>query len=595
MMLKYIRYIVLLSLFLGLSISCTEKQKVDPEITKDELYAHIDFLASDSLQGRQPGTPFDRVAAKYVKDVMEKSGIELLDKNGYQFFEFIYSQDFGEKNSLSVNGLKFEFEKDFTVFPFSKSDTLASTPVFVGYGYSISSDTLFWDDYSGLSVTDKWVLILRGNPYPEKPNTLFEKFSSDRYKAMVAKDQGAAGVILVSSQDFSPKDELFTSKQKSFDLGIPVIHVKRSVANAILIPSGKKVDDLVKVITLNKKPFPFIVGSNVCVRTQVITNKKNTQNVVGMINGTDPVLKNQYIVLGAHYDHIGMGGNNTSSRTPDSLAVHNGADDNASGVAAVLEIAQKLAAVKPKRSIVIIAFAAEEIGLLGSRYFVDSPLVPLDSIVAMINIDMLGRMNKEQNLQIGGVKTSLELENILISNNKSFGFNLSLSPQGYGPSDHASFYSKNIPVLFFSTGPHIDYHTPNDVIEAINFDGLAKSSEYIYSVLEELANMQSKLTFQESGPAEPNSRHGQELKVKFGLMPDVSGATNDGLKVLAVNENQPAAIAGILKNDIITSINGKPVNNIQDYMYRLQELSVGSTVSVEILRNDIKLVVLVQL
>lgn len=577
------------------AFACKQDITINPEITKEELYQHIDFLASDSLMGRQPGTPYDRVAAKYIKDKMDVSGIKLMERNGYQFLEFIDHQDVGDNNALSVNGVRFGYSDDFTVLPFSSSDTLISTAVFVGYGLNFFSDTLTWDDYASVNVSEKWVIILRGNPFGDNPNSPLAGHTSDRYKAMRAKDQGAAGVILVSGEKFDKHDHISFSKQKSFNIDIPVIHIKRSVANVILKPAGKNISDLEAELLKNRHPNSFSVGANICARTSIVTNKRNTQNVVGLIKGTDPILKNQYIVIGAHFDHIGMGGKNSSSRMPDTLAVHNGADDNASGVAAILEIGQKLAHRTSKRSVVVVAFAAEEMGLLGSRYFVDNLPIPRDSIVAMINIDMLGRLNDERSLQVGGVKTSAEAENLLQSTNERYSFNLALSPQGYGPSDHASFYAQSIPVLFFTTGPHIDYHTPNDKIQFINFEGLQQATSFIFDVVKEIADAPQTLTFQEAGPAQPSSRHGQELKVRLGIMPDVSGAPAEGLRVLAVTENHPAWVAGIHKSDLITAINGKPVRNIQDYMFRLQELSAGSTISVELKRNGLTIVVLVQL
>jgi hypothetical protein len=577
------------------SVACTTQTKVNPEITKDELYAHIDFLASDSLMGRQPGTPFDRVAAKYIKDFLESNGFTLIAKNGYQFFEFVDHQDFGPNNFMSVNKEPLSMGDDFTVFSFSSSDTLSAAVAFVGYGFSFSNDSLIWDDYIPVNVNGKWAMILRGDPDSESSNSPFASHSADRHKAMVAKDHGALGVIFVSGVGFDPKDEFVSSKQKTFDIGIPVVHVKRSIANKILNVSGRSLESIESKLIETKSSDSFVVGSNVCSRTEVLTKKRSTQNVVGLIEGTDPSLRNQYIIIGAHYDHIGMGGKGSSSRNPDTLAVHNGADDNASGVAAMLEIGQKLLHNKPKRSVIIVAFGSEEMGLLGSRYFTDNSIVPLESIVAMVNIDMLGRMNEDRVLQVGGVKTSLEAEDILGRVNENFKFNMALAPQGYGPSDHASFYSKNIPVFFFSTGAHVDYHTPNDIIDLINFEGLNDASHFIYDLVLKLADMPEMLTFQEAGPSAPASRHGRELKVRLGIMPDVSGVTNEGLLILAVNENQPAWLAGLAKGDIITAINGKTVNNIQDYMFRLQELTVGSTISLEFERNGEMKVVLVQL
>ena len=207
---------------------------------------------------------------------------------------------------------------------------------------------------------------------------------------------------------------------------------------------------------------------------------------------------------------------------------------------------------------------------------------------------MLGRM-KDNTLQISGVKTSLESEEILKSLNADSSLALVLSPEGYGPSDHASFYNKDIPVFFFTTGVHLDYHTPHDDVKFINFDGMVKSSDYIYSLISKISNQEAKLTFQQAGPKSQPVRHRKGLKVRLGIIPDVSGATNDGLRVIGATENNPASRAGIKAGDIITAINGKPVKNIQDYMFRLTELKPGMTVSVEIHRGNQKMVLLVQL
>ncbi len=576
-------------------IACSQQKKLNPDITKDELYSHIDFLASDSLQGRKPGTPFDRVAAKYIKDAMERSGILLMGKNGYQFFEFIEKQEIGKNNFLSIESKSLQLGEDYSVFPFSSSDTLSATIVFVGYGFSIRNDSITWDDYQAMNVNEKWVLILRGDPEYNNPISPFGQYSNDRYKAMVAKDNGAAGVILISGNEFDEEDELIGLNQKTFDIGIPVIQLKREKADVLIGSMGYTISGLEKKIVNLRKPVSINLTAKLNARTHIINSKSKSQNVIGIVEGTHPIYKNQYVVIGAHYDHIGMGGENSSSRMPDTLAVHNGADDNASGIAAMLEIGQKLAYYPSQRSIILIAFGAEEQGLIGSRYFTEYPLIPLDSIAAMINIDMLGRLCAEKTLQIGGVKTSIESEEILTKINSEYNFNLSTFPQGYGPSDHASFYSKDIPVFFFSTGPHTDYHTPFDVIERINFDGLVECTNFIYDVIVELANIPEMLSFQESGPKVQPSRHGAQLKVRLGIMPDVSGANNEGLLVLAVNPDQPAYLAGISKGDIITAINGKEVRNIQDYMYRIQELKPGMTISVEVINNGTTRVVLVQL
>ncbi len=585
------------SMLIGICLiaSCTQPQGFDREITQKELYAHVDLLSSDSLQGRLPGTPFDRVAAKYIKDQMELSGIKLIGRNGYQFFDFVAKQELGADNTVRISGQSLQLGTDYSIFPFSSSDSVSASVVFVGYGFSINTKALMWDDYLSVNVNGKWALILRGDPDSKNSESPFITYSSDRNKAMLANDNGAIGVIMVSGSSYDPSDELVNMSEKAFDVGIPVIQVSRNVVDRILHTSGLNVSSLEKKFLNIRRPSSFAVKANVAARTDIILQKKQTQNVVGLIEGTDPLLKNQYIVIGAHYDHLGNGGKGSSSRIPDTLGVHNGADDNASGVSAILEVAQKFAGNLNKRSIVVVAFGAEEMGLLGSRFFIENPIIPIDSIVAMINVDMVGRMSADKALQVGGVKTSLESEGLIDKVNEVFKFNMAKSPEGYGPSDHASFYGKDIPVFFISTGAHVDYHTPNDKIDRINFEGLFETSQFIEAIVTELVSVSQKLTFQEAGPKSSPTRHGRDLKVKLGIMPDVSGATNDGLKVLAVTPNNPAFIAGIKKDDIITALNGQKVNNIHDYMFRLKDLKPGNTISVELKRNGEKLVVLVQL
>ncbi len=575
--------------------SCQTNQPNKYDITKNDLYKHVDFLASDSLKGRYPGTPYDKVSAKYIKDLFDSDGLKPLGDKGYQFMDIIVDQKSGEKNSLAINGVEQVFENNFTTLSFSSSTTLETSVVFIGYGFKINNQNLLWNDYQAVDVTNKWVLVLRGDPEPDSITSEFSNQSSDRNKTLIARDQGAKGVILVSGNSWDSKDQLVTMNERGYDIGIPVIQVKRNVANTILNGNGK-IEALEKQLIADRHSHSIELTTQIKATTDVIVQTKTTQNVIALLEGSDENLKKEYIVVGAHFDHLGMGGKNTSSRKPDTIAVHNGADDNASGVAALLEIAQKLASNKNKikRSIVFVAFAAEEMGLIGSQKFVESEIIPNKSIVAMINIDMVGRMNKKE-LQISGTKTSTESESILKSLNADSLLTLAFSPEGYGPSDHASFYNKNIPVFAFTTGVHLDYHTPFDDIDKINFEGMVLTSNYIYSLCVELSNRNKKLFFQEAGSKSRPMRNGRGFKVRLGIMPDVSGISNNGLKAISVSKDNPAYRAGMKSGDIITAINGKPVKNIQDYMFRLSELKAGMTVSVEIKRGEQKLVLLVQL
>jgi Zn-dependent M28 family amino/carboxypeptidase len=263
----------------------------------------------------------------------------------------------------------------------------------------------------------------------------------------------------------------------------------------------------------------------------------------------------------------------------------------------IIELAEKLAAnpQSHKRSIVVLAFSGEEMGLLGSKKFVENPGIDLNKVNAMVNMDMVGRLNENSLVQIGGVGTAEPFKKMLTAANDTTILRLSLSDEGYGPSDHASFYGKNVPVLFISSGAHLDYHTPADTYSKINYEGMVKIANLSYPVISDLANMDSKLIFKEAGPKEVAGRGTRRKGVTLGIMPDFAGNVKNGLRADVITPGRPAAIGGMKKGDIITSINGKPVNNIQDYMFRMGQLKHGETISVEVLREGKKEVLLIQL
>jgi hypothetical protein len=316
-----------------------------------------------------------------------------------------------------------------------------------------------------------------------------------------------------------------------------------------------------------------------------------------ILPGSDELLKNEYIIIGAHFDHLGTGGPGSSSRAVDTTGVHPGADDNASGVAMMLELAEKSATGRNsnKRSIICIGFAGEELGLLGAKHYTENPVIDLKNVNAMINLDMVGRLRNTGILQISGVGTADGLRALVYSVSDTSVIKLALSEEGHGPSDHSAFYSKNIPVLFYTTGAHLDYHTPNDVADSINYSGMISISSLVYSMSTRLASDPERLKFNESGPKIEEGRPSRRKGVTLGIMPDFAGNIKDGLRADFVTPGKPAALGGMKKGDIITAINGLPVNNIQDYMFRMGQLKAGETISVEVLREGKKEVLLIQL
>ena len=408
---------------------------------------------------------------------------------------------------------------------------------------------------------------------------------------------GAAGVLMVSGPLFDPKDTFESLNSEGFSVDIPVLRIKKEVADIILLKSKNNIAALEKKLNDTRKPFSFSTKVTINGKAEIVRELANTRNVVMLLPGEDEKLKNEYIILGAHFDHLGMGGPGSGSRALDTIGIHHGADDNASGVAMMLELAEKFAETKGshKRSIICIAFTGEEEGLLGSKHFTDDPGINLSSVNAMINLDMVGRLNETNNLQIFGVGTATGLKDLIYSKSDTSVIKLTLSDEGYGPSDHSSFYGKNIPVLFYFTGAHLDYHTPTDTWDKINFDGMVKISGLIFNVAEELASSPVRLQFKESGPKVETVRYRRGKGVTLGIMPDFAGVIKNGLRADFVTPGKPAALGGMQKGDIITFINGKPVNNIQDYMFRMGQLKHGQTISVEVLRNDKKVVLLIQL
>lgn len=570
------------------------------EITVEELENHIYFLASDSLKGRKPGTEGGKIAAEYIRDQFIAAGLSPMGEDGFQYFSVTTSVEPGESNALSFNSKEALSGEEFKPMPFSSNAQVETEVVFAGYGIEMEVDSISWNDYDNLNVEGKWVMILRGDPEPDNDSSLFISFGGDRDKVLTARDKKAAGIIFVSGEKMAKDDKLAgtTFNRVTASAGLPAINITRAIADSIL-GGQKTIVNLEKEIIEGKKTIGFQIPTVLSVTTDLKRVEVNTQNIVAIIEGNDPKLKDEYIVIGGHYDHLGMGGHGSGSRDPDTIAVHNGADDNASGIAALIELAQKLGSEKDKlrRSIILMAFSAEEMGLLGSQFFTNEPLVDLKDIVVMVNFDMIGRFNPEKRtLMIAGTGTAVQMEELLKKHEENSTMNFSHSPEGYGASDHASFYGAGIPVMFFFTGAHEDYHTPVDDADRINYEGEKEIIDFTYPIIMELATSDERLEYKEAGPVVKQSGRGRGgLKVKFGIMPDFTSTENNGLGVGGVTPGGPASIAGMKKGDRIVAVEGMPVTNIYDYMARLKKLKPGQRVSVDIVRDGEKLILMVLL
>ncbi|PKP53163.1 MAG: hypothetical protein CVT92_05460 [Bacteroidetes bacterium HGW-Bacteroidetes-1] len=590
MRIKTIFFLLLIS---GLSLQAQQLQ-----FSKATLQKNLYFLASDSLKGRFPGTAEDKIAVSFIRNYFESNHLILPEENGLQPFTVTTSVEASSENSLAINTTNGVYGTDFSLYTFSSNTTLSADVVFTGFGMSIETDDFQWNDYENLDVKDKWVLVLKGDPEPENNDSRFIPFADTRTKTLFARDKGAKGILFIGGSKNNPSDELapLLFERAVVSAGIPAIDIKKVWAESHLLGNEMTIDSLEKLIIAGGKPYQFSLNSKVTATTSLVRNDVTTYNIIGILVGSDPVLKDEYVVIGAHYDHLGMGGQGSGSRMPDTIAAHIGADDNASGTTGVMELAAMLSKnqVQLKRSVLFVLFGAEEMGLLGSRHFVKNLPLSKEKVVAMLNLDMIGRLNEKSAVAIGGTGTAKEIDSLLTNVAKKGNLQLSFSPEGFGASDHASFYAENIPVMFFSTGAHSDYHTPLDSPDKINYDGMIQVLELVGDVAIAIANSDEQLNFTEAGPKErATGRRG--FKVTLGIMPDFTSNSTDGLGVGGVTKGGPADRGGMLKGDKITGINGMPVGTIYDYMNRLKQLKPGQRVNVDVERNNEKMILIVDL
>jgi len=560
---------------------------INKDIAADDIYSHISFLASDKLEGRKAGSSFENTTAQYVKRCFKTYGLTPVGDNYIQKFDFIAGMTVGDGNFIEAE------EKipksDFTTLSFSSSEKCTASLVFAGYG--ISATDIHYDDYENLEVKGKIVVVIRYSPDGTIQNGKFAQYNSLRYKAMVAREKGAAGIIFITGGlEDNNDDKLKTggSLGGKQSVGIPAVHLKRRVMNDWLTSSeNPSIEELQNKINGHEDPHPasFEIGKTVTIRTNINPESLESCNVVGSLPGVG-AFKNEWVILGAHMDHLGWGGESSNTMVPDVHEIHNGADDNASGIATLLELAAYFAKDKNnspyRRSLLFIAFGAEEVGLLGSAYFVEHPLIPLDSAVAMFNFDMVGRL-RENSMVIGGTGTSPAWETLLINVN-SDSIHFTFDDEGFGSSDHQSFYLKNIPVLFFFTGAHEDYHKPTDDIELLNIKGMEKVAKLAARSTLHVLTEEKKPGFVKVESKKHSERRG--YNVTFGVVPDFV-YNGDGFKISGVRDKAPAGLAGMQAGDIIMSINNITTLNIHDYMFALQSCTAGVEVPVVITRNNV--------
>jgi len=523
-----------LSLSLLATISSQAQKKADRK-TLGNLQAHVSYLASDQLEGRRTGTPGEQLAATYIAGQMKADGLIPKGDSGYlQTFIVREGREVAGTTRLTINKENFTAGEQFVPLPFSaektaKGDVLPQVK---------EPDNIWLIDVQDLEL----------NPHASP----LEEY---RKKALEAARNGANGVIF-----FNSKDNLATAQQwldeNAKKLSIPALWVNDVISKKL---KSDEAD-----------------GFQISLQVAFKQTKRTGTNVIGYID--NDALKT--IVIGAHFDHLGYGEDHNSLNTGEK-AIHNGADDNASGTAALLELGRLLKSGRFKsNNFMLVAFSGEELGLFGSRYFTSHTPVPMEQLNYMINLDMVGRLDAARGLQIGGVGTS-PAWGPLLQQVPAEGMKLTYDSSGVGPSDHTSFYRAKVPVLFFFTGSHADYHKPTDDADKINYNGELTVIKYIYQVIER-TEKQEKLAFT---PTKEPQMSTARFSVTLGIMPDYT-YNNGGVRVDGVSDNRPAQKAGLLAGDVIVQLGKQNITNLEAYMQALGTFKKGDTTTVVVKRGN---------
>lgn len=580
-----VRYILLGALCAGFALA--------GEIDANRYRETVKKLASEDMKGRGTGSPELEKAARYIAGEFEKAGVPpAAGTSYYQRFNVTTNAKPGSKNSLTwTDGTattKLDAQTDFVPFNFSGNGTNDGKAVFVGYG--ITAPEYNYDDYAGLDVKDKIVVMLRHEPQEFDEKSVFAGKAYTRHaqlesKAVNAKFHGAKAVLYVNDlMNHTDPDDLdkFSRVVGPGYTGVPFVQVRLEAAQKLLSTAGIDLKSWVAETDKELKPKPAALPETVRVAltTDVEREQKQVPNVAGYLKGeTD-----EYVIVGAHYDHLGMGEYSSMAPSLAGKAIHHGADDNASGTAGLIELARYFKGRgKLKRGILFLAFAGEELGLLGSSHYANNALLPADKAVAMINMDMIGRI-KDGKVFVGGTGTGSTLKALLDQVQGKYPLKLDLSEQGgYGSSDHTSFTAKQIPVLFFFSGLHSDYHRPSDTWDKIDHVSAASLLNMVAEISTRLAQSDERAQFIRTADPRPQAMASASARgggVYFGSVPDM-GASSGGFKLSDVREGSPAEKAGLKGGDIVYEFAGKTVADLMEFTYALRACKPGDEVLVK--------------
>ncbi|MXY28991.1 M28 family peptidase [Candidatus Poribacteria bacterium] len=579
---------------------------------KTNIRQHIEFLADDALEGRMTGSEGAKRAAEHIATQFEALNLKpIADEQSYfQKFEFTAGrQIIAEENRFHITRqmhgseqvMEFSVEQDFQPLSFSRNGVVEGEVVFVGYGLTVPGELgEGYDAYAGLDVQDKIVVAFRYVPEgvaPERRQQL-NRYAGLRYKAMQAREQGAKAFLVVAGPNSPNAGKLIPLDFDSSlaDSGIVAASISDTVAKALFAPSGKDLKEIQSGLDVEN---PHFVGQfplpdvNVKIVVSVEKVKKTDQNVVALLPPSASTDNTEYVIVGAHYDHIGHGEIGSLARKGAEGQIHNGADDNASGTAVVLELAATLSEAyqehpeKFRRGIIFALWSGEELGLIGSTHFVNHPTVPLEKVAAYLNFDMVGRL-RDNKLILQGVGSSSVWTKLIEKRNIPIGFNLTLQADPYLPTDVTAFYPKEVPVLSFFTGGHEDYNRPTDDIETLNYEGLDRISKLAHGIISDLISATERPEYVrvERSQSEEGSR--DTLRAYLGTIPDYT-TEGTGVKLSGVRAGGPADKAGLKGGDIIVEFGGQAITNIYDYTYALDAVKIGVPIEVVVLRDGTRM------
>lgn len=563
------------------------------------LQTDLAYLASDALAGRNVGSEGIAKAGEFIAKRFADLGFETDKFDGTPFQEFAIPGPAvlgpAEKNQLKfvgVDGLReLKLEENYCPLSLGSSGKFDTDVIFAGFG--ITAPELNYDDFAGMDVEGKVVIVLRREPQQNDANSRFNGTQNSEYAYFTSKELNAslhkvAAMILVNDTQTAEGrngDQIMRVAEAGASLAkskVPTIFCSRSVIDPLVKKStGKSLSELQAEIDSTGSPKSVVLKDvKASGEVEIASKDVVAKNVIGFLPGKGN-LADEYVVVGAHYDHVGMGGE--GSLAPGTIAIHNGADDNASGTTTMLEVARHLSLDKSdnRRGIIFIAFSGEEKGLLGSKHYVRSPRWPLEQTVAMVNMDMVGRLN-DSSLTVYGTGTAEGFDPLMDQLNEISKFRLDKQPAGFGPSDHSSFYEFNIPVFHFFTGLHNDYHRPSDDFDKINIEGMQQIADMVERLVIDLATRSERPKLLKIADVADVGRANSRPRVTLGIQMDTNA---EAVVVQAVTEGSGAAAGGVLPGDTIIQVGDTEVANARELRRTLNTKKVGETVDVKVKRG----------